>query len=144
MQTMSLFIHFVERLKASRPKWTNSWSIEHFLPDPTTFERQFLSSETGYGCKWGSIIKQKEHTLQWYTIHLISNNSRNMVSKIFQTFVADFILYYYLCVYKKKCNCCLSCSKPTLSIFFLYIFVKGIEILYVMGYFVLHCSTLIR
>ncbi len=68
--------------------------LTHFLPDPTTSSRQYLSSQTDYSYKWGSIIKRKEHALQRSTIQCISfpNNSR-MVFKIFQTFCADFILW---------------------------------------------------
>ena len=47
-----------------------------------------------------AFVKQKEHAFQWYTLlnliplEISSNNSRNnMVSKMFQTFCADFITY---------------------------------------------------
>ncbi len=54
--------------------------LAHLLPDPTTSERKYLSSETDYGHKRGSIVKQKEHALQWYAIQYTSfpNNSRNI------------------------------------------------------------------
>ena len=68
------------------PKWIAILSVDlaHLLPDRTTSEKQYLSAKTGYGYKWDSIIKWKEHAFQSYTIHLISkytsypNNSRNI------------------------------------------------------------------
>ena len=43
-----------------------SWAqiLARFIPDPTTSSRQYLSSQTGYVYKWGTIVKQKKHTLQ--------------------------------------------------------------------------------
>ena len=54
--------------------------------------KQYLSSTSGYGWRWGTVAKRKEQTLQWYTIQYTpsQNNSRNMTSKIFQTFCGDF------------------------------------------------------
>ena len=63
------------------PKWIVMFfsDLAHLLPDPTTSERQYLSSETGHGCKWGSIVKQKQPAFQWNIMQYTSypNNSRN-------------------------------------------------------------------
>ncbi len=55
--------------------------LTHFFPDRTTSWRHYLSSKTGYGNKWGSIVKQKEHALQWYAINTIQYNTIHLISK---------------------------------------------------------------
>ncbi len=77
-----------------------SADLAHLLRDPTTSERQYLSSDTGYGYKWGSIVKQKEYALQWYTIQYTSfpNNSRNgWFPKYFEHFVLTLVTLSSLC-----------------------------------------------
>ncbi len=74
------------------------------LNPTTSSERQYLCSETGYGYKWGTIVKQKEHVLQRYAIFcntpwlspfLSDLKHRNLLITVEKTNVLHALIKYF-------------------------------------------------